>query len=351
VVIEEGLWRVVKSKDSTVYRFATYQSKNKDKGKRNSKGKALLLKGWVKLHNQGQEGYVHLIDKTKSHHAMVYHMHGGRAPAEYFYHLDHLGTPQVMTDSEQAVVWQASYAPFGQATMSTEQIDNDLRFPGQYFDQESGLHYNYYRYYDPVTGRYITSDPIGLEGGLNTYAYVGGNPSNNVDPQGLFFWDILDFSFFAQSLYEFSQCSSAENAFNLGLDAVGLLPGIPALGTLRRVGDVPNKTGKELQTYWPVNNGALGKVKNEQLQSGTVIDRYGHEGGSYVSPAGTPFEMRALPPTTNRADLNTYRVVKPVKAETAIVAPAFNQIGLGTQHKLSESVGNLIKSGHLERIK
>jgi RHS repeat-associated protein len=59
------------------------------------------------------------------------------------------------------------------------------RSPGQYYDQEKGLHYNYHRYYDPKTGRYLTPDPIGLRGGINLFAYVGNNPTGYVDPSGL----------------------------------------------------------------------------------------------------------------------------------------------------------------------
>lgn len=117
---------------------------------------------------------------------------GGSAVSEtYFIHHNHLKTPVLMTDKIGQIVWSASYAPFGKATIN-EDVDGDnqpvtlnVRFPGQYYDAESGLHYNYFRDYDPSTGRYVQSDPIGLAGGLNTYAYVAGNPVNSIDPFGL----------------------------------------------------------------------------------------------------------------------------------------------------------------------
>ncbi|MCL7489395.1 MAG: RHS domain-containing protein [Desulfobulbaceae bacterium] len=103
----------------------------------------------------------------------------------YWYQNDHLGTPQKIIAQNGAVVWSAKYDAFGNALVEVETVGNNLRFPGQYFDEETGLHYNWNRYYDPETGRYITADPIGLDGGINLYAYVGGNPVNYFDPEGL----------------------------------------------------------------------------------------------------------------------------------------------------------------------
>lgn len=90
-----------------------------------------------------------------------------------------------MFDKNNHVVWSARHSLYGEAEVFDAEIDNNIRFPGQYFDSESGLHYNYYRYYDPYLGRYIESDPIGFAGGVNTYAYVGSNPIAFFDPYGL----------------------------------------------------------------------------------------------------------------------------------------------------------------------
>ncbi|WP_248741029.1 RHS repeat-associated core domain-containing protein, partial [Pseudomonas sp. MWU12-2029] len=102
--------------------------------------------------------------------------------------LDHLGTPQELTDYSGEIVWSAKYSAYGKVTSlelaTDDYLDQPLRFQGQYFDAESGLHYNRHRYYDPDVGRYLTLDPVKLAGGLNQYRYVP-NPTGWVDPLGL----------------------------------------------------------------------------------------------------------------------------------------------------------------------
>ena len=104
---------------------------------------------------------------------------------------DHLNTPIAASDENAKVVWKWESDAFG-STPPNEDPDKDgvkttinLRFPGQFYDKESGFHYNHHRYYDPQTGRYLSSDLIGLAGGRNGFGYVGGNPLGYIDPLGL----------------------------------------------------------------------------------------------------------------------------------------------------------------------
>ncbi|MEH0018419.1 MAG: RHS repeat-associated core domain-containing protein [Desulfobacter sp.] len=102
-----------------------------------------------------------------------------------YYINDHLGTPVKMIDDDGRVVWDGVSLPFGRVSESLGEAQNHFRFPGQYYDEEAGLHYNWHRYYDPVTGRYISPDPIGLAGGINPFLYAEANPINLIDPEGL----------------------------------------------------------------------------------------------------------------------------------------------------------------------
>jgi RHS repeat-associated protein len=130
----------------------------------------------------------------------------GSSPVVYYVHTDQLGTPQKMTDASANVVWDGVFDPFGNAVAvsgtnwgagvwknftwePTTPEPTLLRFPGQYADAESALNQNWFRDYDPTIGRYVESDPVGLNGGINTYVYVGNNPLLRSDASGLAWGD------------------------------------------------------------------------------------------------------------------------------------------------------------------
>ena len=103
----------------------------------------------------------------------------------HYYLKDHLGTAHEVVDELGNTLWQGDYQSFGVVEATINSVENNLRFPGQYFDEESGNYYNINRYYDPEIGGFITSDPIGLIGGRNTYLYAMANPIMLIDRLGL----------------------------------------------------------------------------------------------------------------------------------------------------------------------
>ncbi|MGH9894652.1 MAG: RHS domain-containing protein, partial [bacterium] len=147
LVIDPEHWHLNQTKGASHLRFG-YEAEG------------LRLHGALHLGKDGHVGgYLKLREGKwqKSRYALTARPTPNGPAALYFIHTDHLGTPQVMTNDAQHVVWQADYTPFGEATLAKENITFNLRFPGQYFDAESGLHYNYFRDYDPSLGRYVQS--------------------------------------------------------------------------------------------------------------------------------------------------------------------------------------------------
>ena len=130
----------------------------------------------------------------------------GAGVSVYYVHTDHLNTPRrISNPSNNAIVWRWDSEPFGTGAANQNPSGSGAtfvynpRFPGQYYDAETGLNYNYERDYDPVVGRYVESDPIGIYGGINTYSYGGAIPISRIDPLGLSAADVQRIIQYAQA--------------------------------------------------------------------------------------------------------------------------------------------------------
>jgi len=152
-------------------------------------------------------------------------------------HADHLGTPLQVLDQANQLRWRWDPAPFGETAAEENPsglgvFELNLRFPGQYFDKETNLHYNYQRDYDSATGRYIQSDPIGLRGGINTYAYVRNHPLKRSDPRGLIEWtgSGTGGAFLTAALFTFNLTSECVNGKQGTATVVLAGPGLGLLG-------------------------------------------------------------------------------------------------------------------------
>ncbi|WP_300976273.1 RHS repeat-associated core domain-containing protein [Alkalimonas sp.] len=193
----------------------------------------------------------------------------------FSYQLDQLGTPLSVTDSNNQIVWQANYSSFGKATVTVSDIDNPIRFQGQYFDEESGLHYNHFRYYDPTTGRFISQDPIGLLGGINHYQYAP-NHINWVDPLGLSCKENAWNNFQKQFKGHFGSTSDAAVCY----------------GRIKEVQVMEKGTRPEPSTYLPQSYIDLHLQQfsggASRFMTKTNLDKYGpgqRDGTSFVMPS------------------------------------------------------------------
>jgi RHS repeat-associated protein len=148
----------------------------------------------------------------------------------YFFLSDHLGTPQRVVNETGEVEWSAEYKAFGDAHVSINSLTNNVRFPGQYFDEETRLHYNRYRYYDTETGRFFSPDPIRLIGGINLYVYAHLNPINAEDPLGLYsitisreeYWEMWKNSHPGMTPEQFTNLEAVLNRGCIGITEINL---------------------------------------------------------------------------------------------------------------------------------
>jgi RHS repeat-associated protein len=201
-------------------------------------------------------------------------------PVLYTIHTDHLNRPQKITDAARAIAWDGQYRPFGEAHAISGSLPNWLMFPGQIYDSETALHQNWHRDYDPSTGRYIQSDPIGLAGGINTYAYALGNPVSSTDPTGEFVPQLIGFAIGAGLEYLTNRCATTSDILLAG--AIGGLGGSLSKGFFLRYDSksLTRETGFE----W---SHSIARKFVDRYTSGPLkkfLNRRGGFNGSWASP-------------------------------------------------------------------
>ena len=222
---------------------------------------------------------------------------------------DQLGTPRVVTNSAGTVIWSWSFAgnPFGEQQPISSGYVLNLRYPGQYYDAEMGTNYNMFRTYEQATGRYLQSDPIGLKGGISTYAYVGNAPLMGRDPTGLLFGYInsvdatcaIDLKFcaeifgtaiqgeagIAKKLGNDCQAEALDNLAE-GVDAAAkIIPWIPLLGGVKEVAEAASEAATAGEAAHAAVNSAAGSAGDWVVDKGA--DAAGNWLGGNLNSWGT----------------------------------------------------------------
>ena len=180
---------------------------------------------------------------------------GGTETLTYL-HTDHLATPRYGTNAAGSTVWTWDSGAFGkEAPTGTATVN--LRFPGQYFDAETTLHYNWNRYYNPQIGRYISSDPIGLAGGRNTFGYAGQSPIMFRDPEG------LEVQMCCLNLHCWVKTEDIEAGYGSNTDTPDVSSDAKVVEHRKDLKKIP---GAECNTYYRVDESCVNKRLREDMK-------------------------------------------------------------------------------------
>lgn len=217
-----------------------------------------------------------------------------------YIHSDQLNTPVLGTNNNQQIVWRWSHDAYG---VGSTDVDSDkdgvptdivLRYPGQDSDDDVGLYYNWHRYYNPNTGRYISSDPIGLAGGENTYAYVGNDPLGSVDPDGLM---AIPYPFIPPVV----PGSNGQNPSRPDYPGIQGLPAYPGMSIPDSLGDTNESPIPSEATPWsttrPMRDLGREWLNQNACDSTQKAKDLGY--GKRIPPQKAPFNSHGQPVFTN----------------------------------------------------
>jgi len=296
------------------------------------------------------------------------------AKTYYHYVSDEQGSITHVLSEDAEILNHYSYDAFGNIIEKTEKVENRFCYNGEMLDPITQQYYLRARFYNPVIGRFTQEDTY-YGDGLNLYQYCQANPVGYVDPSGHNVCPVLK-SKYEEYRKQHPEATAAEtyeavtgkdplkkdgskggtptisSADRIKIDAWDYTPSDELYLKYKKVFDNPKyynqKTGA---INWPQNDGFASTPIDEVLQPGTRIDRYGSDFGSFTSPEGIPYEMRAVAPGTDLKPYSVFEVVEPINVKAGEIAPWFDEPGGGIQYLLPDTVDELLDAGILRRIK
>ncbi|MFJ4054302.1 RHS repeat-associated core domain-containing protein [Pseudomonas sp. NPDC089743] len=224
----------------------------------------------------------------------------GQEQKVYYFHTDQIGTPLEMSNSEGEIVWQAAYRSWGAIeSLAVNEIEQNLRFQGQYFDSETGLHYNTFRYYDTEVGRFTSQDPIGLGGGTNLYKFAS-NPIAWIDPLGWACWSPKSVA--GRKVHQRNDIFDPHYMDDLGRTNIQRM----------KKGDAPiGRDGKEVNLHHLTQDepGPMAEVLSSfHSKHDRVLHMYSNQWDkSWVGHDGVRRLYNSAPPSMNRGPFNTWK--------------------------------------------